>query len=225
MIACIQAASPNSVTGRQLEVLVHTAVFQMANQLVRYVFQQAADRIGAASRARYSARDGAVFLKQNLDSKVELERFGPPCDPKQSKNYLGRTQWQYYQSRTPSGPIEQLIRFAQHDRGYLRAVAWTSRKQADPGLENQNLPMTLSFRGALRATGERKAAVGLLDESICMPFFRVRSILRAKLPVRSHWRFSLCRATRKGGADKSRHSDVFGGIYPTRRRGNRWVWL
>lgn len=43
-----QAAEPNGVAVQQLEVLVRTAVFQSANQMVAYLLQQAADRIDAA---------------------------------------------------------------------------------------------------------------------------------------------------------------------------------
>lgn len=47
-MARFQAAEPNGVAVQQLEVLVRTAVFQSANQLVAYLLQQAADRIDAA---------------------------------------------------------------------------------------------------------------------------------------------------------------------------------
>ena len=47
-MARFQAAQPNGVAVQQLEVLVRTAVFQSANQVVAYLLQQAADRIDAA---------------------------------------------------------------------------------------------------------------------------------------------------------------------------------
>ena len=47
-MARFEAAEPNGVAVQQLEVLVRTAVFQSANQLVAYLLQQAADRIDAA---------------------------------------------------------------------------------------------------------------------------------------------------------------------------------
>jgi len=43
-----QAAEPNGVAVQQLEVLVRTAVFQSAKEVVAYLLQQAADRIDAA---------------------------------------------------------------------------------------------------------------------------------------------------------------------------------
>lgn len=151
-------------------------------------------------------------LKQDLNLKVDLERLGPPRDLKNSKNYLSRTEWQYYKSRTRTGQFEELIRFAQHDRRYLRAVARTSRKHADLGVENHNLPMTLLFREALRITGDKKAAVGLLDESIRIPFFWVKSIPRDKLPSSLALENFLLPGNKEDGADKSRHWNVFGGI-------------
>jgi len=48
LIARFEAAEPNGVAVQQLEVLVRTAVFQSANQVVAYLWQQAADRIDAA---------------------------------------------------------------------------------------------------------------------------------------------------------------------------------
>jgi hypothetical protein len=43
-----QATEPNGVAVQQLEVLVRTAVFRSANQVVAYLLQQATDRIDAA---------------------------------------------------------------------------------------------------------------------------------------------------------------------------------
>jgi hypothetical protein len=47
-MARFQAAEPNGVAVQQMEVLVRTAVFKSANQVVAYLLQQAADRIDAA---------------------------------------------------------------------------------------------------------------------------------------------------------------------------------
>jgi len=47
-MARFQAAEPNGVAVQQLEILVRTAVFQSANQVVAYLLQQAADRLDAA---------------------------------------------------------------------------------------------------------------------------------------------------------------------------------
>jgi hypothetical protein len=47
-MARFQAAEPNGVAVQQLEVLVRTAIFKSATQVVGYLLQQAADRIDAA---------------------------------------------------------------------------------------------------------------------------------------------------------------------------------
>jgi len=47
-MARFQATQPNGLAVQQLEVLIRTAIFQSANQLVAYLLQQAADRIDAA---------------------------------------------------------------------------------------------------------------------------------------------------------------------------------
>jgi len=152
------------------------------------------------------------LLKQDLGLDVALEKLGPPRDLTQLKNYVGRTQWQYYKSRTRVEQFEQLIHFAQHDRRYLRAVSQTTPKHDDPGVENHNLPMILLFREALRITGEKKAAVGLVDETIRIPFFWVKAIPRDKLPGSVAQENFLLPGNKEDGSDKSRHWNVFGGI-------------
>jgi len=151
-------------------------------------------------------------LKQDLGLEVTLETLGAPRDLTQLKNYLSRTQWQYYKSRARVEQFEQLIRFAQHNHRYLRAVSQTTPKHADPGVENHNLPMILLFREALRITGDKKAAVGLVDETIRIPFFWVKAIPRNKLPGSVAQENFLLPGNKEDGLDKSRHWNVFGGI-------------
>jgi len=152
------------------------------------------------------------LLKKDLDLDVTFEKLGPPRDLKHWENYFARTEWQYYKSSTKTEQFEQLIHFAQHDRRYLRAVARTTPKHSDLEVENHNLPMVLLFREALRITGSKKAAVGLLDESIRIPFFWIKSIPRDKLPKSVALENFLLPGNKEDGADKSRHWNVFGGI-------------
>lgn len=152
------------------------------------------------------------LLKQDLGLEVVLETLGPPRDLTQLKNYVGRTQWQYYKSRSRVEQFEQLIHFAQHDRRYLRAVSQTTPKHDDPGVENHNLPMILLFREAVRITGDKRAAVGLVDETIRIPFFWVKAIPRDKLPGSVAQENFLLPGNKEDGSDKSRHWNVFGGI-------------
>ncbi|NOS69902.1 MAG: hypothetical protein HOP33_08220, partial [Verrucomicrobia bacterium] len=49
------------------------------------------------------------YLKQDLGLEVTIEKLGPPRDLTQLKNYLGRTQWQYYKSRTRVEPRARLV--------------------------------------------------------------------------------------------------------------------
>ncbi len=153
------------------------------------------------------------LLKQDLGLEAELEKLGPARGFNNLQNYLSRTEWQYYKTRTKTVHFEQLIRYAQHDRRYLRAVAKTSRKQNDLGVQNHNLPMVLLFREALRICGaDKKAAVGLLDETIRIPFYWVKSIPRDKLPGALALDNFLLPGNKEDGVDKSRHWNVFGGI-------------
>jgi hypothetical protein len=152
------------------------------------------------------------LLKEDLGVVVVLPELAPPRDLTRLKNYLNRTEWQYYKSLARVGQFEQLIHFAQHDRRYLRAVSQTTPKHTDPGVENHNLPMILLFREAVRITGDKKAAVGLVDETIRVPLFWVKAIPRNKLPGSVAQENFLLPGNKEDGLDKSRHWNVFGGI-------------
>ena len=153
------------------------------------------------------------LLSQDLGLQLELERLGPVRDLKDSRNYLSAFQWQYNKMRAKTEQFEQLVRYAQQDRRYLRAVSKTSRRQKDPGVENHNLPMVLLFREALRICGgDKKAAVGLLDGAIRIPFDWVKSIPQDKLPGALALENFLLPGNKEDGSDKSRHWNVFGGI-------------
>ena len=95
----------------------------------------------------------------------------------------------------------------------MRGVARTSRKLQDPNVENHNLPMVLLLREALRITGgDKKRAVGLLDEAIHIPYAWIRSLPREALPSSLALDNFLLPGNKEDGADKSRHWNVFGGI-------------
>ena len=152
-------------------------------------------------------------LKTDLGLSYDFEKLGPPRNLTHLENYLQRTEWQYYKSSTRKEDFLALIGYAQHDPRYLRAVARTSRKLRDPNVKNHNLPMVLLFREALRIkNGNKKKAVGLLDESIRIPYAWVKSIPREKLPGSLALDNFLLPGNKEDGADKSRHWNVFGGI-------------
>jgi len=153
------------------------------------------------------------YLKADLGLDYRLESLSPPRNLTHLQNYLERAEWQYYKTSTRAEDFLQLLNYAQHDARYLRAVARTSRKHGDPGVENHNLPMVLLFREALRIKGgDKKRAVGLLDEAIRIPFAWIKSIPREKLPRSLALDNFLLPGNKEDGSDKSRHWNVFGGI-------------
>jgi hypothetical protein len=92
-------------------------------------------------------------------------------------------------------------------------VARTSRRLQDPRVENHDLPMVLLFRQALAIVGgDKKRAVGLLDEAIRIPYAWIKSIPREALPGSVALDNFLLPGNMEDGADKSRHWNVFGGI-------------
>jgi hypothetical protein len=152
-------------------------------------------------------------LKTDLGLSYDFETLGPPRNLTNLANYLERAEWQYYKSTSSENDFRLLIGYAQHDPRYLHAVSRTSKRHHDINVENHNLPMVLLLREALRIkNGEKKKAVGLLDEAIRIPYSWVKSIPREALPGSLALDNFLLPGNKEDGADKSRHWNVFGGI-------------
>lgn len=155
----------------------------------------------------------AAHVREDTGIACDLENPARPRDITNLENYLQRAQWQYYKSTTTQRDLESLVQFAQNDPRYLRAVSKTSRRLADPGVQNHNLPMVLLFREAVRIKGgDKKKAVGLLDEAIRIPYAWIKVIPRQALPGSVALDNFLLPGNMEDGADKSRHWNVFGGI-------------
>lgn len=152
-------------------------------------------------------------LQTDLGLSYDFEPLGPPRNLTDLANYLERAEWQYYKSTASEDDFRQLIGYAQHDPRYLHAVSRTSKRLQDTNVENHNLPMVLLLREALRIkNGDKKKAVGLLDEAIRIPYSWVKSIPREALPGSLALDNFLLPGNKEDGADKSRHWNVFGGI-------------
>ncbi|MFH1724632.1 MAG: hypothetical protein ABII00_08420 [Elusimicrobiota bacterium] len=151
--------------------------------------------------------------KTHLGKDLDILNLDSPRDFKKIENYVERVQWQYYKSSSTRKKIGDLIRYAQYDRRYLRAVSRTTPRFQDSELRNHNLPMILLFREALRISdGDKKVAVGLLDEAIRIPFAWVKTIPKELLPSSIALENFLLPGNKEDGSDKSRHWNVFGGI-------------
>jgi len=152
-------------------------------------------------------------VKTDIGITYDLENSGPPRSVTSLENYLQRSEWQYYKSSTNESDFRALINYAQHDPRYLAAVSRTNPKHRDPQVMNHNLPMVLLFREALRIMhNDKKKAVGLLDESIRIPYGWIKSIPRSALPRSLALENFLLPGNKEDGADKSRHWNVFGGL-------------
>ncbi len=168
-----------------------------------------------AGRGDWRAVLGLVsgHLRTDLGLAYDFEKLGPPRNRTHLENYLQRAEWQYYKNTTREEDFQALIGYAQQDPRYLRAVARTSRRLSDPEVANHNLPMVLLFREALRIKrGDKKKAVGLLDEAIRIPYAWIKSIPREALPGSLALDNFLLPGNKEDGADKSRHWNVFGGL-------------
>jgi hypothetical protein len=75
-MARFQADEPNGVAVQELEVLLRTAVFKSANQVVGYLLQRAADRIDAAYQPPpgYHDKGRATLTVDCIFGSFELER-------------------------------------------------------------------------------------------------------------------------------------------------------
>lgn len=150
------------------------------------------------------------YLESDFGLACDFEKLGPPRGFTHLANYLQRAEWQYYKSSAKEDDFRRLVAFAQHDPRYLRAVSRTSRKLQDPGVENHNLPMALLLREALRIEGgDKKKAIGLLDEAVRIPYAWIKSIPREALPGALALDNFLLPGNKEDGADKSRHWNVF----------------
>ena len=76
LMARFQADAPNGVAVQELEVLLRTAVFKSANQVVGYLLQRAADRIDAAYQPPpgYHYKGRATITVDCIFGSFELER-------------------------------------------------------------------------------------------------------------------------------------------------------
>jgi hypothetical protein len=153
------------------------------------------------------------LLFKDMGLHTCLETMAPPRNFAQLSNYVERAEWQLNKSSANKRDMEKLLLYVQYDPRYLRAVSKTSRKNEDMGVENHNLPMVLLFRESLNIMqGNKKAAVGMLDEAIRIPFSWIKSIPREKLPKSIALENFLLPGNKEDGSDKSRHWNVFGGI-------------
>lgn len=150
---------------------------------------------------------------ETMGIELELATLESPRDLTEIQNYVDRAEWQSYKSKTGKDDFRELVKFAQNDRRYLRAVSNTTERHNDVALENHNLPMMLLFGQAMDITGnEKKAAVGLLDEAIRIPFFWVKSLPENLRPSSVALEHFLLPGNMEDGSDKSRHWNVFGGL-------------
>jgi len=155
----------------------------------------------------------SAHIQADLGLAYDLEALGPARSFSRLENYLERAEWQYYKTSAREESFRALVAFAQHDPRYLRAVARTSRRHEDREVANHDLPMVLLFREALWIQGgDKKRAVGLLDEAIRIPYAWIKSIPRDALPGSLALDNFLLPGNMEDGADKSRHWNVFGGI-------------
>jgi len=152
-------------------------------------------------------------LKSDLDISLELKTLSSPRDFSNLQNYLVRAQWQIYKSKIKRYEFERLVKYAQYDHRYLRAVSRTTPKLTDIQLQNHNLPMILLYREALRITNnDKKSALGLLDEVVRIPLGWVKGIPKNLLPSSIALENFLLPGNKEDGLDKSRHWSVFGGV-------------
>lgn len=88
-MARFQAAEPHGVAVQELEILVRTAVFQSANQLVGFLLQQAADRIDAAYQPQpgQQRKGRAAFQVHGIFGSFELRRDYYYHEGKQQGHY------------------------------------------------------------------------------------------------------------------------------------------
>lgn len=153
------------------------------------------------------------YIQEDFEMTIKINNLESPRDLSNISNYLERAEWQYNKSVTNENDFRRLVLFAQYDRRYLRAVSNTTVKNDDLELQNHNLPMILLFRESLNIKdGDKKAAIGMLDEAVRIPFAWIKSLPKNQLPSSLAFENFLLPGNKEDGSDKSRHWNVFGGI-------------
>lgn len=151
--------------------------------------------------------------KNRVGFDTPLDALKPARNLTDLRNYIDRAEWQYYKSKNIDNDFHNLVLFAQTDRRYLRAVSNTSPRHQDMSLQNHNLPMMLLFSQAMAIShNDKKLAVGLLDETIRIPFFWVKALPDKIRPNSVALENFLLPGNMEDGSDKSRHWNVFGGL-------------
>ncbi|MFT6985905.1 MAG: hypothetical protein ACJAT7_001725 [Psychromonas sp.] len=158
-------------------------------------------------------QDLDAIKKNRVGFDTPLHALEPARNLTDLRNYIDRAEWQYYKSKNIDNDFHSLVLFAQTDRRYLRAVSNTSPKHQDMSLQNHNLPMMLLFSQAMAISdNDKKLAVGLLDETIRIPFFWVKALPDEIRPNSVALENFLLPGNMEDGSDKSRHWNVFGGL-------------
>lgn len=214
LLALIELVEDAETLTAPSEPTVALKLLALRDHLRQVLGSQASRELSAGRGDAWAVlKEVSAHLKGDLDLDYAFETLGPARDFSRLENYLERAEWQYYKSSAREDDFLALVGYAQHDPRYLRAVARTSRRLTDPLVENHNLPMVLLFREALRLTGgDKKKAVGLLDEAIRIPYAWIKSIPREALPGSLALDNFLLPGNKEDGADKSRHWNVFGGL-------------
>lgn len=153
------------------------------------------------------------YIYDDFGIRYDFETLEPARNLSDLGNYVQRVEWQYYKNTRKDSDFVSLVNYAQHDNRYLRAVSQTVQKHQDVTVQNHNLPMVLLFREALRiSNGDKKKAIGLIDEAVRIPFFWLKSLPSwARVDSVAQGNF-LLPGNKEDGSDKSRHWNVFGGL-------------
>ena len=124
-MARFQAAEPNGVAVQQLEVLVRTAVFQSANQVVAYLLQQAADRIDAAYQPKpgWQRKGRAQLTVDGIFGFFTLERDYYYHPGKQQGHYPADAALGLERSCTPT--LARLVCLEGADEASYQTVSYT----------------------------------------------------------------------------------------------------
>ena len=153
------------------------------------------------------------YFYDDLSISIKLEELSSPRDFFKIENYIERVEWQYFKTTAIKSDFQKLLLYAQYDRRYLRSVSKTTPKHEDIELQNHNLPMILLFRQSLNIkNNNKKAAVGLLDEALRIPYGWIKNIPKEILPSSVALENFLLPGNKEDGSDKSRHWNVFGGL-------------
>lgn len=168
-MAHFQAGEPNGIAVQQLEVLLRTAVFKPANQVVGYLLQNAADRIDAAYQPKpgQQRKDRVPIRVHCIFGSFELERDYYYHEGKKEGHYPADAALGLEGDNTPA--LARLICLEAADEGSFQKAEDHLRETGGIEASARQIQRLVQPVGAAAQSWQQREAHGPEPESEAVP--------------------------------------------------------